>query len=154
MIIYIGADHRGFALKESIRKYLQNAGYDVMDEGNTVEDQADNFPEFAKKVAQSVSGDVADRKGILVCGSGAGMCITANKFPSIRASLVLSPDHAMAIRQEDDVNVLCLASDFTEEGEAKKIVSTWLQTFFSGEDRYRDRIEQIRQIEVELGLWK
>jgi ribose 5-phosphate isomerase B len=154
MLIYIGADHRGFQLKESIKKHLTDSGYTVLDKGNTVHDEADNYPQFAKAVAGEIQSDPAGRRGVLVCGSGAGMCIVANKFPGIRASLTASPDQAGAVKEQDDVNVLCFASDFTDEDAAKKILAVWLQTPFSAEPRYRDRLEQIRQIEIDLGLWK
>lgn len=154
MTIYMGADHRGFDLKEQLKKHLLDSGYDVIDGGNIVEDKSDNYPQFAEAIAREVSGDTMNRKGILVCGSGAGMCIAANKFPGIRASLSFTPDHASAIKEEDDVNILCLAADFLDLETAKKITAVWLQTPFVGEDRYRDRIEDIRQIEIKSGLWK
>src|SRR3989344_81492 len=154
MIIYIGADHKGFNLKEQIKKYLDQSGYSVLDMGNASKDESDNYPAFAKAVVHEVQGDTANRRGILMCGSGAGMCITANKFAGIRASIAFSPDHASAIKQEDDVNVLCLAADYLEPEQAKKIIAIWMQTSFDEEQRHKDRLEQIRQMEVELGLWK
>jgi len=154
MIIYIGADHRGFDLKEAIKNHLNSSGYTVIDVGNTTKDESDNYPDFAKAVAHEVGEDTANRRGILLCGSGAGMCVAANKFPGIRASVAMSPDHAMAIKEEDDVNILCVAADFSDVDQTKKIIAIWLQTQFSAQERYRNRIERIRQIEVELGLWK
>ncbi len=154
MIIYIGADHRGFELKEQIKKYLDNSGYAVIDQGNSVKDDTDNYPEFAKAVANEVRGDTANRHGILVCGSGAGMCVAANKFAGIRASIALSPDHASAIKQEDDINILCVPADFFDLEQSKRVIALWLQTPFDDKEAHRDRLEQVRQIEVEHGLWK
>src|SRR5690606_35364422 len=114
MIIYLGADHRGFELKEVIKKYLQDSGYSLYDKGNTVKDDNDDYPPIAQAVALEVGADVAGRRGVLVCGSGAGMAVAANKFPGIRSCMALSPDHAMSIKQEDDINILCLSADFLE----------------------------------------
>lgn len=153
MIIYIGADHRGFALKEFVKRYLDGAGYTCIDVGNSALNESDSYVDFAKLVAQEVGEDVLNRRGILFCGSGAGMCVVANKFPGIRASIVFSSDHAISIKGEDDINVLCVGADFFEEKQVTQFIATWLQTPFAQEQRYRDRIEQIRHIEVDRGLW-
>ena len=147
MIIYIGADHRGFKLKETLKNFLQNAGYTVNDMGNTEYLEGDDYPDFAKLVAQKVSANPADSRGIVICASGVGVDIVANKFPNIRSALGFSPDQVVEARSDDDVNVLALASDFLEEEEAKKIVSVWLQTPFDGDERDKRRIEKIRQID-------
>ena len=147
MIIYIGADHRGFKLKETLKQFLQREGYTVNDMGNTEYLEGDDYPDFAKLVAQKVSANPADSRGIVICASGVGVDIVANKFPNIRSALGFSPDQVVEARSDDDVNVLALASDFLEEEEAKKIVSVWLQTPFYGEERDKRRIEKIRQID-------
>ncbi|MEX2033059.1 MAG: RpiB/LacA/LacB family sugar-phosphate isomerase [Candidatus Colwellbacteria bacterium] len=147
MIIYIGADHRGFKLKETLKQFLQESGYTVSDLGNTQYFEGDDYPDFAKLVAQKVSADPQNSRGILICGSGVGVDIVANKFPNIRSALGFSPDQVVEARSDDDVNVLALAADFLEEDEAKKIVSVWLQTPFDGDLRDKRRIEKIRQID-------
>ncbi len=147
MIIYIGADHRGFKLKETLKKFLQESGYTVSDLGNTQYFEGDDYPDFAKLVAQKVSADALNSRGILICGSGVGVDVVANKFPNVRSALGFSPDQVVEARSDDDVNVLALAADFLEEAEAKKIVSVWLQTPFDGDERDKRRIEKIRQID-------
>ena len=147
MVIYFGADHRGFKLKETLKYYLKEQGYEVADLGNARYDKEDDFPDFAAEVAKKVSLDPVQIRGILVCGSGTGMTIAANKFRNVRAGLAMSPDQANAGRHDDDVNVLSLAADFTSEDDAKNIVRVFLVTPFGNEERYRRRIEKISQIE-------
>lgn len=149
MVIYIGADHRGFKIKESLANILKYGGYPVVDVGNTHYDEHDDYVDFAKKVAEKVSIDYEHNRGILICGSGAGMEIVANKHPNVRASLALTPDQAFDGRNDDDTNILCLGANYLNEELAKKIALTWLQTPFSKEPRYRMRIEKILQVEME-----
>ncbi len=146
-VIYIGADHRGFKLKETLKQFLGESGYTVDDLGNTEYGEGDDYPDFAKLVAQKVSADALNARGIVICGSGVGVDVVANKFPNVRSVLGFSPDQAMASRNDDDTNVLALPADFLEEDQSKKIVSVWLQTPFSGEERHKRRIEKIRQID-------
>ncbi|MBZ1348893.1 MAG: RpiB/LacA/LacB family sugar-phosphate isomerase [Candidatus Liptonbacteria bacterium] len=145
--MYIGADHKGFYLKEALKNYLQHTGYEVVDVGNNVFDQNDDYPDFAFKVAKEVFVDPQSRKGIVICGSGAGVSVVVNKVPGIRAVLAISPDHIYQSRKDLDVNVLALAADFIDLELAKKIIGVWLQTPFSGEERHRRRINKIREIE-------
>lgn len=149
MIIYIGADHRGFNLKESIKKYLGDIGYSVSDCGNTILDMHDDYPDFATIVAEKVAIN-PDSKGIFICGSGIGADIVVNKFPRIRAALSMSPDQANMSRMDNDANVLILAADLIEEHTAKLILATWLQTPFSNEIRHLRRIAKIRDIEEKI----
>ena len=148
MILYIGADHRGFKLKGELKSFLEESGYTVSDVGNTVYDENDDYPDYAKQVAEKVTADIFEResKGILICGSGVGMDIVANRFSQIRSVLAFSPDHAMASRNEDDANVLSIPADFIGVEQAKKIVSAWLQTSFSGEERYKRRIKKTQDL--------
>lgn len=146
MIIYIGSDHRGFRLKESLKEFLTESGYTVNDMGNDHYDENDDFVDFVQPVAQKVTADLYNSKGIVICGSGVGADIVANRFPDIRAALSFSPDQAMASRNDDDANVLVLPADFVELEEAKKIVSVWLQTSFSGEERHKRRIQKIEEL--------
>lgn len=148
MILYVGADHRGYQLKEALKEYLGEAGYTLHDMGNTVYDESDDYVDFARLVAEEVSKDVSGRRGILACGSGVGVDIVANRFPQIRCALATFAEQAAESRSDDDANVLALAADFTDIETAKRIVSVWLQTPFSGEERHRRRIEKIRALGV------
>ncbi len=147
MIIYIGADHRGFELKEELKKFLAESGYEVVDLGNDHYDANDDYPDFAKLVAQKISNNPEDR-GILICRSGAGVDIVANKFKGVRSALVTNVKQAELVRKDDDTNVLSLASELTNKEQAKKIVDVWLKTPFSGLEKDKRRINKIS----ELGL--
>ncbi len=147
MLIYLGADHRGFQLKESLKKYLKESGYEVVDVGNANYDQADDYPDFAALVGRKISLDPDNSKGILICGSGVGVDVAANKFKNVYSALAINSNQAMASRNDDNANVLSLAADYLNEEEAKKIVSVWLQTPFSGEERHNRRLEKIKKLE-------
>lgn len=148
MIIYVGADHRGFNLKEEIKKLLTGEGYEVIDLGSRGEDPNDDYPKFAAAVAGQVNANFAGSRGILVCGSGVGMDIVANRFPQVRSALAFSPDQAMASRTDDDANVLSLPADYLDSDQAKKIVSVWLQAEFKNTERYRRRLAEIENLRV------
>lgn len=147
MLIYIGADHRGFKLKESLKNYLKESGYEAVDVGNADYDQADDYPDFAALVGRKISLDPDNSKGILICGSGVGVDIAANKFKNVRSALAINSDQAMASRNDDNANVLSLGADYINEESAKKIVSIWLQTSFSGEERHNRRLEKVKKLE-------
>ncbi|MEK7508106.1 MAG: RpiB/LacA/LacB family sugar-phosphate isomerase [Patescibacteria group bacterium] len=149
MVIYFGADHRGFELKNHLQEYLRNQGYQTADMGATRLDAADDYPTYASAVAKKISLDPEQSRGVLVCGSGSGVDIVANKFPSVRSVLAISPDQVYAARKDDNVNVLSLAADFTDAATAEKILQVFMATVFSGEARYRRRLEQISKIESE-----
>lgn len=141
--IAIGADHRGFKFKELIKKYLTDKGHEVTDFGTDSEESVD-YPLFAARVAK----DVADGKsasGILVCGSGIGVCITANKIKGIRSAVAYEPKLAEMCRRHNNANVLCIASDFTTEEETYICVDTFLNTEFEG-GRHERRIEEITDL--------
>ena len=148
MLIYIGADHKGFKIKESLSADLKEGGYEVVDVGNGIYDEDDDYPEFASSVAEKISLDPENSRGVLICGSGVGVDIVANKYANVRSALVATPDQAMASRNDDNANVLSLAADFVTENEAKKILKVWLQTPFSQEERHRKRLEKIEKIEA------
>jgi ribose 5-phosphate isomerase B len=149
MIIYIGADHRGFNLKEHLKTVLKNDGYDVIDVGAATYDKDDDFPVFAGLVAGKVGVAPETDRGILICGSGFGMDIAADKYKNIRAALPMSVGHAYQARHDDDANVLAIATDFTDEKTAEQIVKTFLATPFAKEERSARRIEEIRNSELE-----
>lgn len=147
MLIYIGADHRGFKLKESLTNFLKNQGFKVVDVGNDKYDENDDYPDFAALVARQVAQDTIDRRGIVICGSGAGVDIVVNKFDGVRSILAINAEQAQKSRSDDDANVLSLAADFIKEEEAIKILDLWLKTSFSGEEKYKRRIAKINKIE-------
>ncbi|MBI4992241.1 MAG: RpiB/LacA/LacB family sugar-phosphate isomerase [Candidatus Harrisonbacteria bacterium] len=150
MLVYIGADHRGFPLKESLKKYLQENGYEAVDVGNKKLDPKDDYPDFASKVAKEVSLDPEHSRGIVICGSGVGVDVVANKYPNVRSALAATPDQAMDSRNDDDTNVLALAANYLSEDEALKITEVWLQTDFSEEERHWRRLGKIEKIEDKL----
>ena len=140
--IYLGADHAGFERKEIIKKTLVNNEYDVIDLGNDHFDQEDDYPDFAFAVAKKVASEPGSL-GILVCASGQGMCMTANKVKGIRGVLGYNTWAAETSRHDDDTNILCLPGKSLSDDEIKKIVETWLKTEFSGEERFVRRIKKI-----------
>lgn len=142
MTIYIGADHRGFAIKEYIKNYLAGEGRAVTDCGNTVHDEADDYPDFAKAVAERVVSE-AGAKGILMCGSGNGVAIVANKVHGIRAAVALTAEQARMARSDEDANIVALAADYTNEEQAREIIEAFLSTPFLDEERHMRRIGKI-----------
>lgn len=149
MLIYLGADHRGFKLKETLKNFLKKQNYEVVDVGNVEYNENDDYPDFAKAAAQAVSEDFENRRGIVICGSGAGVDIVANKFDGVRSILANNIEQAILSRKDDDTNVLALAAEFTNEDLAKEISIAWLKTQFSGEEKYKRRIAKINEYEKE-----
>ena len=147
MVIYFGADHRGFELKEQLKKYFQERAYEALDLGNEVYDKDDDFPVFAAKVGDKVGWSPDNGRGILVCGSGAGMSIVANKFRNVRAAMAISSDQIYDSRREDDVNVLVLSADSFDFDTAKAMAQVFLETSFDEEERHRRRLGEILTIE-------
>jgi len=147
MIIYIGADHRGFYLKETLKSALKSDGYEVIDLGDSKIDDGDDYPEFASAVAEKVAGTGQEVRGIVVCGSGIGVDIVANKFSGVRSALAISAEQIRAGRQDDDVNVLSLAAGFIKPDDALDIARVFLSTPFVKEERYSRRLGEIAQIE-------
>jgi ribose 5-phosphate isomerase B len=144
MKIAIGADHAGFELKQQIRDHLQRKGIDVLDEGTESPDSVD-YPDYALKVGEDVTGHRADL-GILVCGTGIGMSIAANKVPGIRAARAVSESDAQLSREHNDANVLALGARVTASDLAQRIVDVWLKTpFLAG--RHARRVDKITAVE-------
>jgi len=139
MKIALGADHKGYALKEKIKKYLQEQGHKVVDFGTDSEVSTD-YPDYGMKVAQSVANQEADR-GITVCWTGNGMNMVVNKLPEIRGAYALSEDMAKLTREHNDSNILALASKYVEPDLAFRIVKVWLETDFDG-GRHLPRIKK------------
>lgn len=145
-VIYIGADHAGFALKESVKRHLQDKGIDVEDLGAHVLDMNDDYPTYAARVAGVVRENPRSL-GILVCGSAEGICIAANKFDGIRAGIGFSIPAARSLRNDDDGNVLCLSGRLYAVDEPLAIVDTFITTGFSGEKRHERRVNAIKTLE-------
>jgi ribose 5-phosphate isomerase B len=147
MKIYIGADHNGFEYKQKLSKYLQGAGYEVVDEGDAERKPEDDFPQFAGRVVQALRADGSpDARGILICGSGQGMCMSANRFKGIRAALAWDQEEARSARNDDDSNVLCLSSRYLDFDKTLGIVHTWLMTPFAGAPRFKRRIAEMDEL--------
>lgn len=144
-MIYIGADHRGYHLKEIIKEHLDELGYEYEDVGAHHLDETDDYPVYALQVAKKIHDP--DDRGIVICGTGVGVDEVANKVDGIRAGLAINKQQIRAARHDDDINVLALAADHTSDEEAKDIVDIFLETGFSGEDRHKRRIHQIEDIE-------
>lgn len=148
-MLYLGADHRGFKLKEKVRAFLEGEGYQFKDLGNLVHNLGDDYPDFAAEVAFKVSENPERNQGILFCGSGVGMDIAANKFKGVRSALVWGDDEALVkqSRQHDDSNILTLPADHLTEEQTKRIVKLWLETPFLKEERHVRRIQKIKSFE-------
>ncbi len=147
MIIYIGADHRGFRLKNILQPLLEKKGYTVIDVSGDVYNANDDYPDIAASVAHAVAENPGQRRGILICGSGVGMDIVANKFPGVRAALALSLLQVRSARRDDDANILTIAADFTSVRTAQQMVLKFLTQSFSKVPRYARRIKKIARIE-------
>jgi len=143
-MIYLGADHAGFYLKEELKKYLERLGYESDDLGNKKLDLEDDYPDFALKLAEKVVE--TDGKGILICATGFGMAMAANKVKGIRAAVCWDDFTALQSREHNNANVLCLGSKIIDLETAKKIVRIWLETDFSDDERHVRRLEKIKEI--------
>jgi ribose 5-phosphate isomerase B len=144
MRIALGADHAGYELKNKIREHLSQQGFEVQDEGTNSGDSVD-YPDFAAKVGHDVVSQKADR-GILVCGTGMGMAISANKVHGIRAANITSEFEAQMSREHNDLNVLALGARVVDEKQALKLVDLWLKTEFAG-DRHARRVNKMMALE-------
>ena len=141
-MLYLGADHRGYLLKEEIKKFLETKEIDFCDLGNLHQDDTDDYPDFAFLVAEKISHD-SGSKGILICGSGLGMSLAANKFKNVRATAISSLASARMSREHNDANILCLGADFTDTDYALNIVFEWLNTPFSNKESHLRRLQKI-----------
>ncbi len=144
MRIVIGSDHRGFSVKSKLQEVLARLGHDVDDVGTHSAESCD-YPDVAAKVGERVSRGEADR-GILICGTGLGMCIAANKFHGVRAAPCHDDLTAELSRRHNDLNVLCLSADLLGERLIDRMVEIWLSTPFEG-GRHARRVEKIAELE-------
>lgn len=147
MKVYLGSDHNGYFIRNGLVQYLTAAGYEVEDLGNRDNDKNDDFTDYASDVAGAMldSGDPQAR-GILLCGSGQGMCIAANRFKGIRACLGYDADAVKAGRNDSDCNVLCLAANKLEQEQANLLVETFLNTPFAEAERFVRRIAAVDKL--------
>ncbi len=147
-MIYLATDHAGFELKEKIKEFLSQEGYEVEDFGAHKIDENDDYPDFISQAADAVSKNPTD-KAIILGGSGQGEAIVANKFPNVRAAVYYGKLEQMPVltRQHNDANILSLGARFLDEQEAIEAVKLFLKTAFTNEERHIRRIEKIRCIE-------
>lgn len=145
MVIAVGSDHAGFELKEFLKLYLAEGGHRVLDMG-TISPASTDYPDYAELVARAVSTGEAER-GILVCGTGVGMAMAANKVPGVRAAFCPDLFTARMSREHNDANVLTLGARITAREFAREILDLWLTTKFSGGERHVRRIEKIHAID-------
>jgi ribose 5-phosphate isomerase B len=145
MKIALASDHAGFAEKERLKPLLRELGLEVEDLG-TVSEESVDYPDYARRVAEAVASGEAEQ-GLLVCGSGTGMAIAANKVQGVRAAVAWSEETARLARRHNDANVLALGARTTPEGDIPKIVRTWFETPFDG-GRHSSRVEKIKEIEA------
>lgn len=143
MIIPIASDHAGFEAKEKVKKILEDMGHMPVDFGTHSEDSVD-YPEFAVQVAQKVD-EGEHEQGILICGSGQGMCMTANKFKNVRGALVYSEKSAALTRQHNNANLLCLPGRELDDEELKVILKAWFDSDFEG-GRHERRVNKIHSL--------
>ncbi len=151
MKIAIGADHAGFELKQVVSQELDKLGHEVIDLGAHTFDPLDDYPDFAINVARCVSNREVDR-GVVVCGSGIGACIAANKVKGARAAMAFETYTAHQGVEHDDVNILVLGGRVTGVEVAKEILKSFLAAEFSGEERHIRRLNKVLELEQEAGL--
>jgi ribose 5-phosphate isomerase B len=145
--IYIGADSAGYAYKEELIPYLEEKGYTVIDTGAETGESGSHYPEYAVKVAQGVQADPTGSLGILVCGTGIGMSMVANKFDGIRAAVCGDTFSARMTRMHNDANVLCMGARVIGLGLCKDIVDLFLETAFESGGRHEARVGMITEAE-------
>ncbi len=143
-MIAIGADHGGYKLKEEIKRYFEEKGIEYKDFGTYDEERTD-YPIYAKKVSEAIQNKECEN-GILVCRSGYGMTVVANKFKGIRAAAILNEESVKNAKADDDINVITLGGDYLSTNQAICIIRNWLGTEFK-DGRYKERIKMIEEIE-------
>ncbi len=148
MIIYLGADHQGFNLKEILKIYLNKNGYQVVDFGNNNYNEKDDYPDFILPVAKKVAENPEQNRGIILGSSGQGEAITANKIKGIRAAVFYGgPEEIIKLsREHNNANILSLGASFLEKEQAKQAIKIWLKTDFSEGERHIRRIKKIENL--------
>lgn len=145
-MLYLGADHRGFSLKESLKKWLEEKKIAFEDLGNKILDMDDDYVDFAAAVAQKVSSE-ENSKGIVICGSGTGVCVAANKVKGVRCAVALNKDLVKQDREHDNINMLSLPAQATAVDLACQMVEIFLKTDFSGLEKYQRRLNKVAALE-------
>ena len=146
MRIALGTDHAGFELREKIARVLADLGHDVEDMGAHTYDPQDDYPDFARLVAEAVAGGTVER-GVLVCGSGVGASVAANKVAGVRAAMCHDTYSAHQGVEHDDMNVLCIGARVVGEELAREVVTSFLGATFSGDERHVRRVAKIKAME-------
>jgi len=146
-MIYLGADHRGYELKEKAKQWLADLGYQHEDCGAFQYDKEDDYPDFAKAVAEKVANN-AESRGVLICGSGIGIAIAANKVRGIRAGTAINAQQIHDSVNDENLNILVLSADHTSAEQAQAIIKIFLETRFSGEERHTRRISKMEDRSV------
>ena len=144
--LVIGSDHGGFEFKKELAKLLETNNLQVEDVGPYEYDKEDDYPDYAEKVCKKM---VSGKRGVLICRSGHGMAITANKFRGIRASVCWNEKSAEKAKKDDDINVICLPADLISADDAVRVVLRWLETPFEDAERRTRRLKKIEEIENE-----
>ena len=144
-MIYLASDHRGFQLKEKIKTWLTEWGYEFQDFGAFEYNPEDDYPDFIKKAAEKVSLDLENSKAVILGGSGQGEAVVANRYKGVRAIVYYSDSEEMIkmSREHNNANVLSLGASFISEEEAKRALEIWLKTEFTGEERHKRRVAKI-----------
>ena len=149
MTIFIGADHRGFELKDQVTEYLQSKNIRTEDLGNYEYDPQDDNPIYAQKVAQAVLQNPDEHLGIVICGSGVGVSIAANRYKGIYCGVGLNPDQVKNIREHDHINMLALAADYQSFEQVKKMIDIFIQTSKNLQKKYVKRLKIMDQENLE-----
>jgi ribose 5-phosphate isomerase B len=147
MKLILGADHRGFELKEHLRQWLTNQGHEVIDSGSFELNQDDDYPVIGFAAADELKNITEPALGIVICGSGVGIAIAANKVNGIRCALGFSAEQIAASRREDNINMLSLPAEYISSSDAEKIVEAFMTTPFAEKEKYVRRIAQIESRE-------
>lgn len=147
MHVFLAADHRGFHLQQQLYHWLMAQGYQVTNLGPAEPDPTDDYPLISFALAEQLLAGPSPSRGILLCGSGVGACVAANKVAGIRCGLGMMVDQVVAGRRDDDMNVLALAADYITPEQAQELTDAFLHTPFSQADRHQRRLDQIRRKE-------
>ncbi len=147
MKIAIGSDHRGYTVKQRLAATLAKQGHEIADFGVTTGEEPADYPDYAFKVSEAVGQHAADR-GVLICGTGFGMCIAANKVEGVRAVTCRDPIEAEMSRRHNDANVLCMSADFLGQELIDRMLQTWMTTDFEG-GRHLRRVDKITKYEAD-----
>jgi ribose 5-phosphate isomerase B len=147
-MIYLASDHAGFKLKEKLKAYLQEFGFEIKDCGAFSYDETDDYPDFIVSVARAISEDPEHARAIILGGSGQGEAMVANRFRGVRAAVYYGGNEKIITlsREHNDANVLALGARFLTEEEVKRAVKLWLDTAFTGEERHVRRIQKINEL--------